>query len=227
MSLIRSGFSALLLLSANIPPTQADDAATPKSMTRMVIRLMAPGIKANSFPALPKTIYRAGSHYARIEDAPDSRQEVQKLTVIAEPDAYSANLIDKKGTHAVAQGGSADLHLPIVLPFDPKHELGVLDKLEFGDEYDFFKEAGAANESGPTINAKATDALRLKVPGGSALLVLRGGTHTPVTLSWKMKDGDYKYEYIEYDNKSFDAKLFTKPAGIEFKDVGPDLVGEH
>ncbi len=227
MSLIRSGFSALFLLSATLAATQSDDAGKPKSMTRMVVRLMAPGVKANSFSALPKTIYRAGSRYARIEDAPDSRQQVQKLTVIAEPDAYSANLIDKKGTHVVAQGESADLHLPIVLPFDPKHELAALDRLEFGDEYDFFTEAGAASEPGPTINAKPTDALRLKIPGGSALLVLRGGTHTPVTLSWKMKDGEYQYEYIEYDDKPFNARLFAKPAGIQFTGVSPDLAGEH
>ena len=99
--------------------------------------------------------------------------------------------------------------------------------MEFGDEYDFFIDAGAVSEPGPTINAKSTDALRLKAAAGSALLVLRGGTHTPVTLSWRMKDGEYKYEYIEYADTPFDPGLFTKPTGIQFKEVGPDLVGEH
>ena len=228
MCLIRCGFAAILVLvpvAFSALPNQK--ATAPTTMTRMVVRLMAPGVKANSFPALPKTIYRAGAQYARIEDAPDSRQQVQKLTVIAEPDAYSANLIDKKGTHVVQQIGLADVHLPIVLPFDPKHEFPVLDKLEFGDEYEFFVNAEATAEPGPTINAKPTDALRVKASTGSALLVLRGGTHTPVTLSWRMKDGEYKYEYIEYSDISFNPGLFTKPAGIQFKEVGPDLVGEH
>jgi hypothetical protein len=198
----------------------------PDSMTKMVVRLMGPRIKPKSFPALPKTIYRAGPHYARIEDPPDARQQIQKLTIIAEPDAYSVNLIDKKGTHAVDQGNAHDLHLPVVLPFDPKHQLGKLDRLEFGDEEDFFKDAGATPESGPTINAKPTDALRLKIPTGSALLVLRAGTHEPVFLSWQTKEGTYKYEYIEYKDMPFDPSLFTKPAGISYKEMLPDKGSE-
>ena len=206
--------------------TAADTNSPPGSMTKMVVRLIGPGIKPKSFAALPKTIYRAGPHYARIEDPPDARQQIHKLTIIAEPDAYSVNLIDKKGTHAIDQGNAHGLHLPVVLPFDPKHQLGKLDQLEFGEEEDFFKDSGAASEPGPTINAKPTDALRLKIPTGSALLVLRAGTHEPVFLSWQTKEGTYKYEYIEYKDQPFDQKLFTKPAGITYKEVLPDKGSE-
>jgi len=198
----------------------------PDTMTKMVVRLMGPGIKPNSFSALPKTIYRAGPHYARIEDPPDARQKIQKLTIIAEPDAYSINLIDKKGTHAIDQGSANDLHLPVVLPFDPKHQLDKLDRLEFGDEEEFFKNAGATPEAGPTINAKPTDALRLTIPTGSALLVLRSGTHEPVFLSWQTKEGTYKYEYIEYKDMPFDGSLFKKPAGITYREMLPDKGSE-
>jgi hypothetical protein len=220
-----SGSLAVLFLTFVLA---ADNAKfkPPDSMTKMVVRLMGPGIKPNSFSALPKTIYRAGPHYARLEDPPDARQGIQKLTIIAEPDAYSVNLIDKKGTHAIDQGNTNDLHLPIVLPFDPKHQLGKLDRLEFGDEEDFFKEAGATPEAGPTVNAKPTDALRLKLPTGSALLVMRAGTHDPVFLSWQTKDGTYKYEYIEYKDMPFDPSLFTKPAGITYKEMPPDKGSE-
>jgi hypothetical protein len=194
----------------------------PPSMIRMVVRLMGPGIKPNTFPALPKTIYRAGPHQARIEDAPDARQHLQKLTIIAEPDAYSINLISKRGTHAIDQGGSDDLHLPIVLPFDPKHRLPKLDRLEFGDELDFFEEAGAQKEAGPEINGKPTDALRISNPTGDAVLVMRSGAQIPVTLSWQTPDGTYKYEYIEYKEVPYDASLFAKPAGITYREMPPD-----
>lgn len=214
-------------MTATTLNTAPEKVQPPETMVRMVVRLIAPGIKPNSFSALPKTIYRGGSHFARIEDPPDSRQQIQKLTIIAEPDAYSVNLIDKKGTHAIDQGGQGDLHLPIVLPFDPKHQLSKLDKLEFGDEYDFFEDAGAKPESGPLINAKPTDALRLPTPNGDALLILRGGTHTPVILSWSTKEGTYKYEYIEYSEKPFDKSLFTKPSGITYREVPPDNSGER
>ena len=195
-------------------------------MIKMVVRLIGPEVKPRSFAALPKTIYRAGPHYARIEDPPDARQEIHKLTIIAEPDAYSVNLIDKKGTHAIDQGGPNDLHLPVVLPFDPKHTLTNLDRLEFGDEFDFFQDAGAVKEPGPIINAKPTDAYQLKTAEGTARLVVKSGTHSPITLSWQTKDGTYKYEYISYEEIPFDASLFAKPQGITYKEIPPDTTPE-
>ncbi len=153
---------------------------------------------------------------------PDARQKVQKLTIIDEPDAYSVNLIDRKGTHAIDQGGPNDLHLPIVLPFDPQHRLGKLDRIEFGAEYEFFDAFGAHKQPGPVINAKPTDAYELKTGEGAATLILRGGTQTPVFFSWQTKGGSYKYEYITYEDLPFDGGLFSKPAGIQWKEIRPD-----
>ena len=188
------------------------------------MRLTGPGIKPGSHAALPKAIYRAGPQYARIEDPPDARQKQEKLTIIAEPDAYSVNLIDKKGMHAIDQGGPNDLHLPIVLPFDPNHELPQLDRLEFGDELDFFVKAGATKTAGPIINAKPTDAYVLKIPTGIAKLVLREGSDVPVFLSWQANNGTYRYEYIAYQDLPFNPVLFQKPAGVQFRNIEPDTV---
>ncbi len=191
-------------------------------MTKMLVRLSGPGIKPNSHSALPRTIYRAGPHYARIEDPPDSRQQLEKVTIVAEPDAYSFNLLDKTGTHAIDQGSPNDLHLPIVLPFDPKHQLPTLDRLEFGSEFEFFEQAGATKEAGPIINAKPTDAYVIKTAKGPATLVVKAGTEIPIELSWHMPEGKYSYEYTSYEDLPFDPQLFTKPAGVKLKEIPPD-----
>ena len=214
--------AAGMLMSAGMAYPQVSGTQTPSTMTKIVVRVMGPGIKPGSHAALPKTIYRAGEHYARIEDPPDARQRQEKLTIIAEPDAYSVNLIDKTGTVAQRQGDANDLHVPMVLPFDPNHELLNLDRLEFGDELDFFERSGAAKTAGPLINSKPTDAYVLKESFGMAKLVVRGGTDIPVTLSWQARDGTYKYEYMAYQDLPFDPALFAKPAGIRFKNVTPD-----
>lgn len=206
---------------------QTRRAHPPEIMTKIVVRLIGPRIKPGSFPALPRTMYRSDPHYARVEDPPDARQHVHKLTIIAEPDAYSVNLIGREGTHAIDQGGPNDLHLPIVLPFDPKHELPELDRLEFGDELHFFEQAGATRRAGPVINAKATDEYVLKTADGPATLIVRSGTEKPVFLSWPSKDGTYKYEYISYEHLPFDPKLFAKPAGVQLKEIPPDKSNEH
>ena len=196
----------------------------PATMTKVVVRLSGPHIKAGSIAAMPKTIYRAGPHYARIEDPPDARQGIEKLTIIAEPDAYSVNLIDKKGTHAIDQGGSDDVHLPVV--FDPTRKLTSLNHLEFGDEFSFFQSHGATKIPGPIINSKPTDAYQLKSDDGTATLVVRGGTHTPVLLSWQTKDGTYRYEYITYQQMPFNPALFAKPKGIRYREMPPDNTSE-
>lgn len=202
--------------------SQTAENEPPATMTKMEVRLMGPGIKPNSHAALPRRIYRAGAHYARMEDPPDARQRIEKLTIIAEPDAYSVNLIDKTGTHVVDQGGPNDLHLPVVLPFDPKHKLTNIDRLEFGDELDFFKDAEATKEAGPIINGRATDAYRLTTAEGNATLVVKSGTHVPIKLSWQTGDGTYTYEYIVYEDVPFDRTLFMKPEGIKYKEIPPD-----
>lgn len=212
----------LLLAAAQQTAQQPPGKKAPQTMTKMVVRLMGPGIKPGSFAALPKTIYRAGDRYSRIEDPPDARQHIQKLTIIVEPDAYSVNLTDRQGTHALDQGGPNDIHLPIVLPFDSQHQLGKLDRLEFGAEYDLFEAAGAEKQAGSVINAKPTDAYQLRTPAGPALLVVRADTDVPIYLSWQTNEGTYKYEYITYEELPFEASLFAKPAGIQWKEMRPD-----
>lgn len=194
----------------------------PATMTKMVVRLSGPDIKPNSHSALPRTIYRAGSHYARIDDPPDAREQMEKVTLIAEPDAYSFNLLDKTGTHAIEQGGPNDLHLPIVLPFDPKHQLPALDRLEFGSEFEFFEQAGATKQAGPIINGRPADAYVIKTASGPATLIVKSGTESPIKLSWQSPDGTYTYEYISYQDVPFDPKLFAKPAGVKLKELPAD-----
>lgn len=217
-----------ILITSLIPGAWAAGADDqPATMIRMVVRVMGPGIKPGSAAALPKVIYRAGAHHARIEDPPNARERMQKLTIISEPDAFSINLITRRGSHAIDQGGPEDLHLPIVLPFDPKHRLAKLDRLEFGDEYGFFEEAGAQKQPGPVINSKPTDALRLSPADGNATLVLRSGTEIPITLSWHSDDGNYQYEYIEYKELAYDASLFQRPEGITYREFPPDTTGRE
>ena len=215
------GLSAAIIFFLPIQ-AQAQPAKVPETMTKIVVRLLGPDIKPGSFAALPRTIYRAGDRYARVEDPPDARQRIEKLTIVAEPDAYSLNVLEKKGTHAIDRGGPSDIHLPVVLPFDPKHKLGALDRLEFGSELELFENAGATKQAGPIVNGKSTDSYVLQTPEGPARLVLRAGTERPIFVDWQSVDGTYRYEYIEYEDLPFNPALFAKPEGYEIKEIRPD-----
>ncbi len=193
---------------------------TPKTMVKAVVRLKGPDVREGSFAAMPKTVYRAGPHFARIEDPPDARQQLQKLTIIAEPDAYSVNLLDKKGTHAIDQGGAGDIHLPIV--FDPTRKLTALNRLEFGDELEFFKNNDAVKTAGPIVNAEPTDEYQITADDGEATLVTKSGSNRPIKISWKAANGVYEYEYMSYSELPFDPALFKKPAGVTYREMPPD-----
>lgn len=212
--------SGILLTALSVVPGANPSSMPPATMIQAVVRLMGPGIRPGSSAALPKTIYRAGPHYARIEDPPNVRVGVRKVTIIAEPDAYSINLIDKKGTHAIDQGGADDVHLPIV--FDPTHKLKTLNHLEFGDEVKFFENAGAAKVAGPIINNQPTEAYKLPEEQGHATLIVKSGSESPIRLSWQTKDGTYTYEYFRYQEMPFNPALFAKPSGIVYRDIPPD-----
>lgn len=197
-------------------------------MAHIVVKLTGTHIKPGSVAALPKTMFVAGTRYARIEDAPDARMGTQKLIIIAEPNAYSINLIDKKGTRSTDNGGGKDLHVPIILPFDPMHHLGILDKLEFGSELDFFEQAGATKQAGPIINAKPTDEYVVHAGGATATLVVKPETETPVLLTWNdPTDGEFRYEYIIDEEKPFDPALFQPPAGVHWRTLPADGQGEQ
>src|SRR5947209_3367332 len=74
---------------------------SPRTMTKLVVRLESPDVPKTSFPALPKTMYRAGSRYCRIEELPDSEHGIHGLVVINEPDIWLANRLDKTAQHQV------------------------------------------------------------------------------------------------------------------------------
>lgn len=213
-------FLAPVLLTLSF--SMAEAAEQPASMTKIIVRLSGSHIKPGSPAALPKTIYFADPHFARIEDPPNAKEGVQKLVIIAEPDAYSVNLIDRKGTHATDKGGASDLHLPIILPFDPAHRLRNLDALEFGDELQFFKDSRAAREAGPIINAKPTDVYKLQSDNGSAELVVRAESEKPVRLTWRDGAETHTYEYIVFEDLPFNPALFRRPAGMHWRELPSD-----
>src|SRR6266404_674209 len=93
--------------------TGASCQETPKTMTKISMRLIEPAQEYGSFAAQPKIIWRVGVKYARIAEAPDFENHVHSLTIINEPDVWMINLTDKSGKHIVDSGPTMEVHLPI------------------------------------------------------------------------------------------------------------------
>ena len=75
----------------------------PKTMTKITTKVVEPK-PTSSFLAQGKTMWRAGTKYARIEEAPDTANGIHGLLIVNEPDAWMINLFEKSGRHMVDPG---------------------------------------------------------------------------------------------------------------------------
>src|SRR5712691_13067681 len=85
----------------------------PATMTKITTRIIEPKMNPDSFFAQPKTLWRAGTKYARVAEAADPQHQIHGLVIVNEPDVWMVNLFDKSGTHMVDTGPTFNAHLPI------------------------------------------------------------------------------------------------------------------
>lgn len=83
-------------------------------MTKVVVRLESSDVPKGSFAAQPKTMYRAGTRYCRIEELPDTEHGIHGLVVINEPDAWMINLLTKTAQYEADPGPTFICRLPVL-----------------------------------------------------------------------------------------------------------------
>ena len=109
-------------------------ACAPRDMVRVVTVDDTPGVDPNAFSRKPRTVYRLGALFARIEERPLPGKRVQRLTVIREPDVWAVNVIDKTGEHVQDPGPVFEVRAPL---FQHASLPTVFQQLEIGCELDF------------------------------------------------------------------------------------------
>lgn len=189
----------------------------PETMTKLVVRLESRDVPKGSFPTLPKTVYRAGTRFCRIEELPDAEHGIHGLVVINEPDTWLVNRLDKTARHQVDPGPTFNCRLPIfVYGENMKSAADTNDPvmgLEFGQELAFFEGKGATSAPGPPLQGKVTKAYILKTGDSQLFLFTTGTPERPVAVVRERGTKHEVYWYDRYEQVPFDAKLFTKPEG--------------
>ncbi|MGC4117945.1 MAG: hypothetical protein QM765_26035 [Myxococcales bacterium] len=128
---------AALLAAAPARP----DADVPKTMTKVVVRPLAADLPSGSFAAQPKTYFRAGKGYGRVEEALDRELNLHVLIVVDEPKVWMINLATKSGRTITDPGPTFVFHANIV---DRKKGEAAIFGLEFGLEPEFMKKHAAS-----------------------------------------------------------------------------------
>jgi hypothetical protein len=202
--------SALLLAVAPYAALCAEP--PPKVMTRIEVFLEGPDIPAGSFATKPKVMYRAGSQYCRIEEAPDPDNGIHGLLIINEPDAWMVNLLKKTAQHTVDHGPTFNCRLPIF----PETERA----LEFGLEPEYFKAKGAIPQQGPVLQSKSTTIYRVDVAAAALALITYEAPdgERPMAVARTSGGKGEIFWYRGWGDVPFDPTLFAKPAGVTIQD---------
>jgi hypothetical protein len=210
-------------MAALFGPSFSEDQQLPGTMTRVVVYRQGPDIAKDSFAAQPKTIYRAGTRYCRVEEVPDNAHGIHGLVIINEPDIWFVNLFTKTAQHLV-NSGPAQCQLPLFADEDgkpPSNANMQTSQLEIGHEVSYFKDSGVQPVAGPTLFGKPTQAYTIEKKGSRLQLFTTGTPERPVAV---LRERGTKQEfcfYANFDEVPFDDKFFARPTDVKIEDVNP------
>jgi len=192
-------------------------------MTKMVVQLDSSDVPAGSFAAKPKTMFRAGTQFCRIEEEPDPEHGIHGVLITNEPDAWLVNLETKSAQHMIDPGPTFNCRMPIFAPYPstaPGDEAKQIGALEFGYELEFFKSKGATPHPGGVQQGKETTAYKLQF-GESTLALLTYGTPERPLAAVRLRGEKHEiFWYSGYGDLDFDPKLFAKPEHVVIKEPG-------
>jgi len=195
----------------------------PATMTRLMVKVESPDIAKDSFAAQAKRILRAGSGYCRIEENPDLANGIHGLLITNEPDSWMINRLDKTARHFVDQGPTFNCRLPIFGNSDEiksaKDANRPLMRLEFGREFEFFKEKSGPPHPGPVMQGKETKVYSADWEGWHLFLFTSGQPEIPVAVVRKNEKTRDIIWYGEYLELPFDPQLFAKPNDVKIEEV--------
>jgi hypothetical protein len=207
-----------VLLFSGIVGIGIQNSTTPAKMTRVIAQMSGSNIPADSFSTQPKTYWRAGTKYCRVDEQPDTKNGIHGSLIINEPDSWLVNLSNNSAKHVVDPGPTFNCKLPL-FALDPEMAKSKVGELEFGQEIEFFRSNGATMSDGPKLQFKA-NYYTLTLGDSVLKLVERDDIHAPIMIAL-IRGGDIvqiRYSLWE-DQIPFKADLFAKPAGVTIEEI--------
>jgi hypothetical protein len=193
--------------------------ATPTFMQKITVRASGSSITPGTFANQPRTYYRAGRSFCRVEEAPDNEASIQALLLVSAPDIWMINLASGKGKHIV------DPHPPytVKMPILPRKET-LFQELEYGHELDFYLSHAVKPAVGEEINGKKSKVYKYSANNIETTLWV-SQENIPLRLEVKNPEkGDSSYEYLEYVSEAFKSEKFSLPPGIEIIEANPTML---
>lgn len=209
--------AGLLLVTAVLAAgKEARAECAPAKMVRATIRNATPDLDPNSYDAQPKTYYRLGTRYGRLEEALNKEHGLHPLTLVNEPDMWMVNLLNKKGRHKLDKEAPQHFHVPILwVPGGPEFLKG----FELGCELEYVKaKSGAAPPKPEQLDGHTYDAYTATSGEHKIVLLVDPATGKPFSAT-SLQSGRVliHVRYVDYAvGLEPDLSLFVPPKDVRF-----------
>ncbi len=193
--------------------------APPASMARIVVR-SAIDWRGSSPDEKPKTLYRAGERWGRIEHPKNPKTGVHPIVIVASPDAWFVDRARKTAEHFRDPGPTYRFRAPIVERTPDLPE--ALEELEFGREFAFLDAHGATRRREQSDRKKA-DIHTAELDGITVELSTKPDSRKPLAIVVRRDRtvlAAYRYEDYREGIRT-DPKLFAPPKGIRVVPAAP------
>jgi len=186
--------------------------ASDDEMVKVVFRSRRPGLPAGHTDTKPKTLYRVGERWGRLEH-PDNPL-LHPLVIVASPDVWVVDLRRQVARHSLDPGPRYVFRAPIVDRLAPDLPHALLD-FEFGRELEFMEARGAkpnrVEEKGLPLDVYETGVEGVRV----AVAALADTRQVRSVLVYRGKQAVIAaYLYDEYRRMPAEPALFALPDGV-------------
>ncbi len=182
-------------------------------MTMLVFRDVTPGVDPASFEAQPRTLYRLGERFGRMEYPVNGEQGVHLLAIVNEPHIFAINQLDGTGRHTIDPGPTYVFRAPMFKKEDVPPPLG---ELEYGREIEFLKAHQAT--ASQVVGEDGRPRKQHEATFGEVRVVAIGPAGSTAVETLQVYQADELVHSVQYDAYRTDlpprAELFRPPEGV-------------
>jgi hypothetical protein len=183
-------------------------------MARIVYRNLSPGVEADSAASQPRTLFRVGQHFGRMDYPPDPDAGTHLVVIVNEPQVWVVDRERKTVVESRDPGPSYVFRAPVLK--SAKGEPNPLILLEFGREFDFLRALGAEPAQTETADGAKADRYEVAIEDFTVVLIASPGSQIARELQI-FKDGElhraFHYDTYELDLDP-DPRLFRPPQSV-------------
>ena len=212
---MKTAVAILLLLLLAAP--HARGLCETNGMVRIIYQNATPGLPENSLETVPKTLYRLGAKFGRLEQATRIGVETHGLLITNIPDRWKIDTITETGEYSYDASGTLRFRAPV---FPEHEEEPFLRALEFGCELAFMVE----HATEPPVEAEISEQplLNYTVKNGRYRIHLAVLKETRRPIAAGLFEGDemiHYIRYVDYRRLPFNPGLFYPPSDMKIEVV--------